>query len=276
MRNILTLGVDIGSSASKCILMRDGSQILAKSLVPVGAGTSGPEKAIADIFRQVGGNLQNIHWVCATGYGRNSLAIANKEVSELSCHAKGANFLFPGVKTVIDIGGQDVKALHMDGKGRLLNFVMNDKCAAGTGRFLDVMSRVLETDIAELAELAAQGAQSQKNVTISSTCTVFSESEVISHLANNQTIPDIINGIHRSVSGRIAGLAKRVGIEDPVVMTGGVSRNFEVVRYISEEIGASVMTSPLSQYNGAIGAAIYAWESYRQLKIKESEQGRIL
>lgn len=182
MQNILTLGVDIGSSASKCILMRDGSQILAKSLVPVGAGTSGPEKAIADIFRQVGGNLQNIHWVCATGYGRNSLAIANKEVSELSCHAKGANFLFPGVRTVIDIGGQDVKALHMDGKGRLLNFVMNDKCAAGTGRFLDVMSRVLETDI---AELAAQGAQSQKNVTISSTCTVFSESEVISHLANN-------------------------------------------------------------------------------------------
>ncbi|EFF0775349.1 2-hydroxyglutaryl-CoA dehydratase [Escherichia albertii] len=273
MQNILTLGVDIGSSASKCILMRDGSQILAKSLVLVGAGTSGPEKAIADIFRQVSGNLQNIHWVCATGYGRNSLAIANKEVSELSCHAKGANFLFPGVRTVIDIGGQDVKALHMDGKGRLLNFVMNDKCAAGTGRFLDVMSRVLETDI---AELAAQGAQSQKNVTISSTCTVFSESEVISHLANNQTIPDIINGIHRSVSGRIAGLAKRVGIEDPVVMTGGVSRNFEVVRYISEEIGASVMTSPLSQYNGAIGAAIYAWESYRQLKIKESEQGRIL
>lgn len=272
MQNILTLGVDIGSSASKCVLMRDGREILATSLAPVGAGTSGPEKAIADIFRQYGGDKADIHWICATGYGRNSLREANKEVSELSCHAKGANYLFPGVKTVIDIGGQDVKALHMDGQGRLLNFVMNDKCAAGTGRFLDVMSRVLETDIGELAQ---QGARSQKNVTISSTCTVFSETEVISHLANNETIADIINGIHKSVSSRIAGLAKRVGIESPVVMTGGVSRNFEVVRYVSEEISAPILTSPLSQYNGAIGAAIYAWESYRQLKNNETA-GRIL
>lgn len=273
METILTLGVDIGSSASKCILMRDGRDILAKSLVPVGAGTSGPEKSIADIFRQFGGGKKDIHWICATGYGRNSLRQANKEVSELSCHAKGANYLFPGVRTVIDIGGQDVKALHMDGDGRLLNFAMNDKCAAGTGRFLDVMSRVLETDI---ADLAGQGAQSTKRVTISSTCTVFSETEVISHLANNETIPDIINGIHKSVSSRIAGLAKRVGIETPVVMTGGVSRNFEVVRYVSEEIGVPILTSPLSQYNGAIGAAIYAWESYCQLKNNESETGRIL
>ncbi|MEO3990937.1 acyl-CoA dehydratase activase [Pseudocitrobacter cyperus] len=274
MHDIITLGVDIGSSASKCVIMRNGSDIVAKSLAPVGAGTSGPEKAIADVLQQYGGSLTDIHWICATGYGRNSLKAANKEVSELSCHAKGANYLFPGVKTVIDIGGQDVKALHMDGQGRLLNFVMNDKCAAGTGRFLDVMSRVLETDI---GELAAQGALSQKRVTISSTCTVFSETEVISHLANSETIPDIINGIHQSVSSRIAGLAKRVGIEAPVVMTGGVSRNFEVVRCVSEEINAPIATSPLSQFNGAIGAAIYAWESYRQTKNNETIiTGRIL
>lgn len=273
MQNILTLGVDIGSSASKCILMRNGRDILAKSLVPVGAGTSGPEKAMAEVFLKYGGSKEDIHFICATGYGRNSLKEADKELSELSCHAKGANYLFPGVKTVIDIGGQDVKALHMDGQGRLLNFVMNDKCAAGTGRFLDVMSRVLETDISDMAQ---QGSRSQKNVTISSTCTVFSETEVISQLANNETIPDIINGIHKSVSSRIAGLARRVGIESPVVMTGGVSRNFEVVRYVSEEIGAPILTSPLSQYNGAIGAAIYAWEAYRQSGSHESGTGRIL
>lgn len=258
MQEILTMGVDIGSSASKCVIMRNGTEIVAQSLFAVGAGTSGPEKSIAEVLRLYGGARSDIRWVCATGYGRNSLKEANKEVSELSCHAKGANYLFPGVKTVIDIGGQDVKALHMDGQGRLLNFVMNDKCAAGTGRFLDVMSRVLETRIDELAAL---GAQSHKRVTISSTCTVFSESEVISHLANNETIPDIINGIHKSVASRIAGLAKRVGIEQPVIMTGGVAKNFEVVRYVSQELGAPIKTSPLSQYNGAIGAAIYAFEA---------------
>ncbi len=273
MPNILTLGVDIGSSASKCIIMRNGTDIIAKSLAPVGAGTSGPDRAIAEVLNEFGGSREDIQWICATGYGRNSLKEANKEVSELSCHAKGANYLFPGVKTVIDIGGQDVKALHMDGKGRLLNFVMNDKCAAGTGRFLDVMSRVLETDISELATL---GAQAQKQVTISSTCTVFSETEVISHLANNESIPDIINGIHKSVSSRIAGLARRVGIEDPVVMTGGVSRNFEVVRYVSKEIGTSIMTSPFSQYNGALGAAIYAWESWKISQGDAPTTGRIL
>ncbi|MFT8210933.1 MAG: acyl-CoA dehydratase activase [Symbiopectobacterium sp.] len=258
MQEILTMGVDIGSSASKCIIMRNGTEIVAQSLFAVGAGTSGPEKSIAEVLRLYGGARSDIRWVCATSYGRNSLKDANKEVSELSCHAKGANYLFPCVKTVIDIGGQDVKALHMDGQGRLLNFVMNDKCAAGTGRFLDVMSRVLETRIDELAAL---GAQSQKRVTISSTCTVFSESEVISHLANNETIPDIINGIHKSVASRIAGLAKRVGIEQPVIMTGGVAKNFEVVRYVSQELGAPIKTSPLSQYNGAIGEAIYAFEA---------------
>lgn len=258
-QDIFTMGVDIGSSASKCIIMKNGDTIVAKSLASVGAGTSGPEKAINEVLHQFGGDLSQISWICATGYGRNSLKEANKEVSELSCHAKGAHFLFPGVKTVIDIGGQDVKALHMDGTGRLLNFVMNDKCAAGTGRFLDVMSRVLETKISDLAQ---EGAKSTKKVTISSTCTVFSESEVISHLANNETIPDVINGIHRSVASRIAGLAKRVGVEAPVVMTGGVASNFEVVRYVSEELNVPIATSPLSQYNGAIGAAIYAFEAY--------------
>ncbi|GKX56726.1 2-hydroxyglutaryl-CoA dehydratase [Leminorella grimontii] len=260
-QDIFTMGVDIGSSASKCIIMRNGVEIVAKSLASVGAGTSGPEKAIAEVMQQFGGKPADIRWVCATGYGRNSLKEANKEVSELSCHAKGAHYLFPGVKTVIDIGGQDVKALHMDGAGRLINFVMNDKCAAGTGRFLDVMSRVLETRI---SDLATEGAKSKKRVTISSTCTVFSESEVISHLANSETIPDVINGIHRSVASRIAGLAKRVGVEEPIVMTGGVASNFEVVRYVSEELGAPIMTSPLSQYNGAIGAAIYAFDACSQ------------
>lgn len=265
MQDIYTLGVDIGSSASKCVVMRNGVTIVAKSLVAVGAGTSGPKKSIAEVLSACGEQAMEIEYICATGYGRNSLKEANKEISELSCHAKGANYLFPGVKTVIDIGGQDVKALHMDGRGRLINFVMNDKCAAGTGRFLDVMSRVLETSIGDLAAL---GAKSTKSITISSTCTVFSESEVISLLANNETIPDIINGIHKSVAGRIAGLARRVGIEEPVVMTGGVAMNYEVVRCVSEELGVPLTTSPLSQYNGAIGAAIYAYEACRQLSIR--------
>ncbi len=269
MNVILTIGIDIGSSASKCIVMKNGREIVAQSSIAVGAGTSGPARVMAETLSACGKERNDIQYICATGYGRNSFKEANKEVSELSCHAKGAHYLFNGVRTVIDIGGQDVKALRMDGKGRLLNFVMNDKCAAGTGRFLDVMSRVLEVKIGDLATM---GAQSKKLVTISSTCTVFSESEVISHLANNETIPDVINGIHKSVASRVAGLAKRVSVESPVVMTGGVARNFEVVRYVSEGLRVEIKTSPLSQFSGALGAAIYAFEACGESVMSQQEK----
>ena len=255
--SIYTLGIDIGSTASKCVMLADGKDIVAKSLISVGAGTSGPQRAIDEVLSAAGKKREDMAYVLATGYGRNSLMdYADKQMSELSCHAKGAHFLFPEVHTVIDIGGQDVKVLEIE-NGVMTNFAMNDKCAAGTGRFLDVMARVLEVDVKDLGRL---GAMSTKYVGISSTCTVFAESEVISQLAMGTDKCDIINGIHRSVAGRVAGLAHRIGVRDQVVMTGGVAQNQGIVKALQDELGHEIHTSPLTQYNGALGAALFAFD----------------
>lgn len=263
MSAIYTLGIDVGSTASKCIILKDGSEIVAKSLIDVGAGTSGPQRAIDMVLENAGMSKEDMAYTLATGYGRNSLMeIADKQMSELSCHAQGAFFLFPKVHTVIDIGGQDVKVLHIE-NGMMTNFQMNDKCAAGTGRFLDVMARVLEVKVEDLGKLSAM---SQKTVGISSTCTVFAESEVISQLAKGTDKCDIINGIHRSVAGRVSGLAHRIGVVPEVVMTGGVAQNSGVVSALQNELGCPIRTSPLTQYNGALGAALFAYQAARRRK----------
>ena len=255
--SIYTLGIDIGSTASKCVILKDGTELVAKALIAVGAGTSGPDRAIAQVLESAGMKREDMSYVLATGYGRNSLEdFADHQMSELSCHAKGAAYLFPEVRTVIDIGGQDVKVMRVE-NGAMTNFQMNDKCAAGTGRFLDVMARILEVDVNDLGTL---GSQSTKYVGISSTCTVFAESEVISQLSADTDKRDIINGIHMSVAGRVAGLAHRVGVQDQVVMTGGVAQNSGVVKALEDQLGHKVHTSPLTQYVGALGAALFAYK----------------
>ena len=222
MSSIYTLGIDVGSTASKCIMLKDGKEIVAKSLIDVGAGTSGPQRAIEAVLAEAGMAREDMTYVLATGYGRNSLmGLADKQMSELSCHARGASFLFPDVHTVIDIGGQEVK----------------------------------------VEDLGTLGAQSQKKVGISSTCTVFAESEVISQLAMGTDKCDIIDGIHRSVAGRVAGLVHRVGLVQQVAMTGGVAQNTGVVHALENELGCKILTSPLTQYNGALGAALFAWQA---------------
>ena len=254
--SIFTMGIDVGSTASKCVILKDGKDIVAKSLVPVGTGTTGPARAIAEVLESAGMKREEMDFVLATGYGRNSLdGLADMQMSELSCHAKGATFLFPEVRTVIDIGGQDVKVIEIE-NGMMKNFVMNDKCAAGTGRFLDVMARVLEVNVRDLGTL---GDQSTKDVGISSTCTVFAESEVISQLAAGTDKCDIINGIHKSVAGRVGGLCNRVGVRDMVVMTGGVAQNHGIVKALQAQLQHEIHTSPLTQYNGALGAALFAY-----------------
>jgi len=255
--SIYTLGIDVGSTASKCIILKDGKEIVAKSLVDVGTGTSGPARSISEVLKNANMTREDMAFTLATGYGRNSLeGIADKQMSELSCHAMGATFIWPNVHTVIDIGGQDVKVIHVE-NGAMTNFQMNDKCAAGTGRFLDVMAGILEVKVADLADL---GAQSKKQISISSTCTVFAESEVISQLSQGASKVDIIAGIHRSVASRVIGLANRVGVVPDVVMTGGVAQNYGVREALEEGLGVEIKTSPLAQYNGALGAALYAYK----------------
>ncbi len=261
MADIYTLGIDVGSTASKCVILKNGKDIVAKSLVHVGAGTSGPQRALDAVLENAGMKAEEMSFILATGYGRNSLMeFADKQMSELSCHARGASFLFPDTHTVIDIGGQDVKVLHLE-DGRMVNFQMNDKCAAGTGRFLDVMAKVLEVDVSEMESL---GRQSTKECAISSTCTVFAESEVISQLAEGSNKNDIINGIHKSIAHRVSGLAHRVGVIPGVVMTGGVAQNGGVVEALEKELDCKIQTSPLTQYNGALGAALFAWDNYQK------------
>lgn len=259
--DIYTLGVDVGSTASKCVILKNGKDIVGKSLVGVGIGTSGPERAIAQVLKDTGMTREDMTCVLATGYGRNMLMdFADKQMSELSCHALGARFLFPNVHTVIDIGGQDVKVMHIE-NGSMINFQMNDKCAAGTGRFLDVMARVLEVKVDDLDKL---GAQSTKDVSISSTCTVFAESEVISQLAAGSDKCDVIHGIHKAVAARVVGLAHRIGLEDDIVMTGGVAQNKDVVKSLEEALGHEVHTTPMTQYVGALGAALFAWKKVQK------------
>jgi predicted CoA-substrate-specific enzyme activase len=252
---VFTMGVDIGSTTSKCVILKNGTQMIAQAVIPSGTGTSGPARSIAAALEEAGLREEQISRIAATGYGRKTLSLASLQMSELSCHARGARFLFPNARTVIDIGGQDAKALQLDENGNLLNFVMNDKCAAGTGRFLEVMAKVLEIDISALGTC---GARSQHPATISSTCTVFAESEVISQLSQNVEICDIVAGIHRSVAVKAAGLVRRLPILPDVVMTGGVARNSGVVSALEEELKTDILTSPDSQLAGAIGAALFA------------------
>ena len=251
------LGIDIGSTASKCVVVDAEGKVAGCGLHPSGAGTGGPQKAASAALADAGIGEDEVVASCATGYGRNLMEGVDAQVSELSCHARGAAALFPRVRTVIDIGGQDAKVLRVDERGRLVNFVMNDKCAAGTGRFLDVMAGVFGC---EVGELSALDERSEKVSPVSSTCTVFAESEVISKLSQGVPIPDVVAGVHASVAERAYGLARRAGVEPGVAMTGGVALNSALRKRLEERVGHPIAVSPLSQLAGALGAALIARE----------------
>ena len=256
--SIYTLGIDIGSTASKCVILADGKEIISKSLIAVGAGTSGPQRAISQVLENAGMKEEDMAFTLATGYGRNSLeGIADYQMSELSCHAKGASFLFPDVHTVIDIGGQDVKVLQIE-NGVMTNFVMNDKCAAGTGRFLELMARTLELNLDEMARV---GLHWEQELTISSMCTVFAESEVVSLIADNHSAADIVHGLNQSVAAKTAALASRAGAKGPYMMTGGVARNRGGTEALEARLGAPLWLPPEPDLCGALGAALFALDS---------------
>lgn len=251
------MGVDIGSTSCKAVIMDQDKNILAKTVIATGTGTSGPKRVVEDVLALAGLSAEDVSKTVATGYGRIKFTGADKQVSEISCHGRGVFYLMPQVRTIIDIGGQDAKAMRLNDKGKVFNFVMNDKCAAGTGRFLDVIAKVLELRTEDLAEYSAKAKEA---VSISSTCTVFAESEVISHLSNGIPVEDIVLGIHDSVARRVAGLAQRLGIAEDVAMSGGVALNGGVVEAMSRQLGVPVHVHPDCQLAGAIGAAIYAVE----------------
>jgi len=266
-KNIFTLGIDIGSSSSKAVVLENGEKIAAKAVIGFGTGTSGPERVLAEIAAQCGMKLEDMDRVIVTGYGRSSFSEAHRQISELSCHAKGVKRLVPTAGTIIDIGGQDVKSINVAPDGSVLKFFMNDKCAAGTGRFLEVMARILETDVSSLAALDEKA---EYAAAISSTCTVFAESEVISQLSKGETRENIVRGIHHSVAVKAMALACRGGIKDDVVLTGGGALNAGVLRALEREMGKTIKVPEHPQFTGALGAAIYAYEDVIKEKGTES------
>jgi len=230
---------------------------VASKVIASGTGTSGPIRVFEEVLVQARIDAQDIVRMVATGYGRMTFKGVDRQISEITCHARGVSHLVPTARTIIDIGGQDAKIIKISDKGKVLNFLMNDKCAAGTGRFLEVMSRVLETTVDQLGSL---GSKSAKAAAISSTCTVFAESEVISQLAAGILKEDIAAGVHQAVARRVAGLARRVGIEEDVILTGGVAQNPGVLEALGKQLKTMVKSAPIPQFTGALGAAIIAWE----------------
>ena len=196
-----------------------------------------------------------------TGYGRTAIESGDKSITEITCHARGAHYLNPDVRTVIDIGGQDSKVIRLDETGAVVNFVMNDKCAAGTGRFLEMMARTMEMN---LDQMSVTGLDYQEDITISSMCTVFAESEVVSLIAQNKAPDDIVHGLNKAVAAKTAALVQRVGGEEKYMMTGGVSKNQGLVQTLEEKLNTKLVISENAQLCGALGAALYAADMIAQ------------
>ena len=252
-----TLGIDIGSTTSKCAVIRDGKELVAHSLQTGGLGTGGPEEAMAQLWQSCGLTRQDMACAFVTGYGRKNYEGTDGEISELTAHALGGRFVFPDLRTVIDIGGQDAKVIALSPSGKMVNFVMKERGAAGGGWFLGVVVSVWwwdgdawDTGVVKAPAPAA----------ISSTCTVFAESEVISQLANGVKRPDLVAGICRSVASRVAALARRAGVTERVCLSGGVAQNDAVRQALSDELNVPISVDPLAQYFGAIGAALWAYK----------------
>ncbi len=252
---MLTAGIDIGSITAKAALVEDGKIRGTKIIFTGYNAEAAGMKVYEELLSDAGLDPSAVSKIVSTGYGRNSVKFADKTFTEIMAHAAGAHFLNPAIRTVIDIGGQDSKAVALDEKGKVRNFVMNDKCAAGTGRFLEVMARALEVNLDEFGAMSLTSSMPAK---ISSLCTVFAESEVISLIARGEKRPDIIAGIHESIAARVSSMLARIGVTEPVMITGGVARNSGVVDALARKLEVSIAVSPYAQVNGAIGAAILA------------------
>ncbi|MCP4806910.1 MAG: 2-hydroxyglutaryl-CoA dehydratase [Proteobacteria bacterium] len=254
-------GVDVGSTQTKAVVIDEDGAIIGRALVDTGANViQAAQDAFDKALRERGLSEQEVEYVIGTGYGRYRVTFGNDQVTEISCHARGAVHLFPKTRTVVDMGGQDTKAILVSETGEIVDFCMNDKCAAGTGRFLGAASAALDIPLSDLGDVALK---SSHPVKISTTCTVFAESEVLSWLGKGKKIEDILWGVHKSIAVRSSGLMRRVGVEDEVTFTGGVSRNTAMVEALEQRVGVKLNVSDDCQYIGALGAALFAMDRIR-------------
>ena len=270
---MIACGVDLGSTTGKAVIIKDGEIILGEIVMATVKPAVTAQLAVDAALKKAGlSSVKDVAYIVSTGYGRLNVALANENVSEISCHAKGNYFVDPTVRTVIDIGGQDCKAISLGPNGAPLGFEMNDRCAAGTGRFFQVMAHVLECGI--------EGIFSADNVSptptsISSQCSVFAESEVITLVNNEVPLKDIITGINRAVAGRVSSLARRAGVADKVVLSGGCYLNMGLRAALAEALGCAVNVLPMNpQFMGALGAAVFAQEKAAKAGTQDGGAGK--
>jgi len=249
-------GVDVGSTQTKAVIIDEERTIVGRALIDTGANVvRAAEHAFAQALENGHLREEEVEYVIGTGYGRYRVTFGNAQVTEISCHGRGAVHMFPRTRTVIDMGGQDTKAIRVNAVGEILDFCMNDKCAAGTGRFLGAAAAALEMPLSELGPTALA---SKRPVRISTTCTVFAESEVLSWLGKGKKIEDILWGVHQSIASRSIALVRRVGIDPEITFTGGVTRNVGMIRALEEKLETKLNVSDESHYMGALGAALFA------------------
>jgi len=249
-------GIDIGSTMTKIVILKNGER-KAQVIGPTGAEHRHRANEVMEkALQQAGIAFEDLTYVVATGYGRINVPFADRQVTEITCHAKGVASIFPSARTVIDIGGQDAKGIKITG-GKVVNFVMNDKCAAGTGRFLEIMAQLLEVPLAEIGPLSLQATE---DIKISSMCAVFAKSEAARHLRQGVSKANILGGLHASIAERVTALLKRISINPEFVISGGIAKNVGVVRRIEAKLGLTARISYEPQIIGAVGAAIFAAE----------------
>lgn len=255
-------GCDVGSTTGKAVVMNDG-EIISHYIIP---STTKPENtariAMEETLKGAGlSSIGDLEYIVGTGYGRLKVPFANENTSEITCHGRGAQWLSPRIRTVVDIGGQDCKVISLNGKGKVVEFVMNDRCAAGTGRFFEAMARVLDCGLEGISALANQG---ENAASITSQCSVFAESEVVTLINEGLDLPDIIAGINDSVAGRLSGMVRRVGLVEELAITGGCSKNDGLVLSLEKKLGVKVTRLPMDpQIAGAVGAAVIASEKIK-------------
>jgi (R)-2-hydroxyacyl-CoA dehydratese activating ATPase len=262
-------GIDLGSTMTKVVIIDESEKVCASVAHHTGAEHRRlANKVMEEVLKMLDLSIDDIAYIIATGYGRINVPFADKQVTELTCHARGVASFFPNVRLAIDIGGQDAKGLKIK-DGKLLDFVMSDKCAAGTGRFLEVIAQALGLKIEDLGPLSLK---STRKISISSTCTVFAQQEVINNLSAGVPLEDIVAGLHDAIANRVARMVRRLKVEPDVVFTGGVARNIGVVKALEENLGCGVLVPSQPLLSGAIGAAIIG----KELELKAIAEGRLL
>ncbi len=254
-------GVDVGSTQTKAVIVNENEEIVGRALTDTGANViSAAESAFASALEDAGLLEEEVEMVIGTGYGRYRVTFGHDQVTEISCHARGALKMFPGTRTVLDMGGQDTKAIKIGRRGDVEDFCMNDKCAAGTGRFLGAASVALEIPLSDLGPTALRATRATR---ISTTCTVFAESEILSWLGKGKKVEDILAGVHSSIASRSIGLLRRVGLEPEITFTGGVAKNIGMIENLERRLDTKINVSDDSHFMGALGAALFGLDYIR-------------